>query len=324
VAPAPEPAPSLVAAQQAQAAQQNQSGRGGRNQQAQNGRNQQMAQAGRGGRGQNAAPQQQLEFQQVGVNQSADSMLFNQEGIITDEMNADLSMSANQSVVLQGSMSSVIGMRGENDWGPFGGRGMMDPGMMMMGPGGIMGEGMAPMGGMNTDGAMGQNASGMDGAGAAGGRGGMGGGGAIGMAGGQGGRGGMGGGMMGGPGGRGGMGGGPMMGGPGGRGGRGGDAAAGRGGRGAPAWMGQANARAFGNNRRDPRMMYNAALSINERNSILNAQQYSLSGQNIDKPYSNNTSVTGSFGGPLRNRLYICASTSLYACYVNTQGASKP
>ncbi len=30
------------------------------------------------------------------------------------------------------------------------------------------------------------------------------------------------------------------------------------------------------------------------------------------------------FGGLLRNRLYMCASTSVYACYVNTQGAAAP
>jgi gluconolactonase len=30
------------------------------------------------------------------------------------------------------------------------------------------------------------------------------------------------------------------------------------------------------------------------------------------------------FGGLLRNRLYILASTSVYACYVNTQGAAVP
>jgi gluconolactonase len=30
------------------------------------------------------------------------------------------------------------------------------------------------------------------------------------------------------------------------------------------------------------------------------------------------------FGGPKRNRLYICASTSLYAIHVNTQGALRP
>lgn len=30
------------------------------------------------------------------------------------------------------------------------------------------------------------------------------------------------------------------------------------------------------------------------------------------------------FGGPARNRLYICGHTSLYAIYVNTRGAAKP
>jgi gluconolactonase len=30
------------------------------------------------------------------------------------------------------------------------------------------------------------------------------------------------------------------------------------------------------------------------------------------------------FGGPKRNRLYICGTTSLYAIYVNAQGATWP
>jgi gluconolactonase len=30
------------------------------------------------------------------------------------------------------------------------------------------------------------------------------------------------------------------------------------------------------------------------------------------------------FGGPKRNRLYICATSSLYAIYVNARGASWP
>jgi gluconolactonase len=30
------------------------------------------------------------------------------------------------------------------------------------------------------------------------------------------------------------------------------------------------------------------------------------------------------FGGMRRNRRYICGSTSICACYVNTQGAMKP
>jgi gluconolactonase len=29
------------------------------------------------------------------------------------------------------------------------------------------------------------------------------------------------------------------------------------------------------------------------------------------------------FGGPKRNRLFICATTSLYAIYVNAQGATR-
>ncbi len=57
---------------------------------------------------------------------------------------------------------------------------------------------------------------------------------------------------------------------------------------------------AFGNARRNPRQMYNGNLNITEANSLLNAQQFSLSGQNIPKPYSNNTNINASFGGPLK------------------------
>ncbi|HSW50386.1 MAG TPA: TonB-dependent receptor, partial [Bryobacteraceae bacterium] len=240
------------------------------------------------GRGQ--ASQSAPEFQQVQVSQSSDVSLFDQQGVITDEMNAELSPSANPAYLVQGSMSSALGLPGEDGWGPFGGRGMMGgPGMMGMGPGGLGMEGPAGMGGMpgmggEAGGSAGDQAAAM---GAGAGRGGEGGP----MA--AGGRGGSGGPMMvGGPGGGrgGGMGG---RGGPGGAGGRG----AGRGG---PEWMGRGGALAFGNNRRDPRMMYTGNLAINGANSLLNAQQYSLSGQNIPKPYSNNTSVNASFGGPLK------------------------
>ena len=30
------------------------------------------------------------------------------------------------------------------------------------------------------------------------------------------------------------------------------------------------------------------------------------------------------FGGPKRNRLFVCATTSLYAIYVATQGSVRP
>ena len=234
--------------------------------------------AGRGGRNQQANAGQ--TFQQVGVNQSSETSLFNEEGVITSEMNAELSQSANQAFVVQGSMSSALGMQGQNDWGGFGRGGLGGPDMMGVGGPGAMGLGGR---GMGADGeiAGGDQMPGMGGGDAAGGgRGGPGGGG----------RGGAG--MMGGGGRGGGM--------PGGRGGgRGGDLG-GRGGRGGPAWMGRGNAMAFGNNRGNRRQMYNGNLNITEANSLLNAQQYSLSGQNIPKPYSNNTNINASFGGPLK------------------------
>jgi gluconolactonase len=51
---------------------------------------------------------------------------------------------------------------------------------------------------------------------------------------------------------------------------------------------------------------------------------YSPQGELLGKIHLPETPANLTFGGPLRNRLYICASTSLYACYVNTQGALKP
>jgi trimeric autotransporter adhesin len=252
------------------------------------------ARGGRGGRNRQSNAGQ--TFQQVGVNQASETSLFSQEGVITTEMNAELSPSANQAFVVQGSMSSALGIEGQNDWGGFGRGGPDGPGMMGMGGPGMPGMGpngeiaggdqMPGVGGGDIAGG-GRGGAGGDMAMAVGGRGG----------GGMPGGGGPGGGGM--PGG-GGPGGGGMPGGRGG-GGRGGDIGSGRGGRGgAPAWMGRGNAMAFGNNRRNPRQTYNGNLSINEANSLLNAQDYSLSGQNIPKPYSNNPNISGSFGGPLK------------------------
>ncbi len=51
---------------------------------------------------------------------------------------------------------------------------------------------------------------------------------------------------------------------------------------------------------------------------------YSPQGELLGKIHLPEIPANLTFGGPLRNRLYICASTSLYACYVNTQGALKP
>ncbi|MBZ5583251.1 MAG: TonB-dependent receptor [Acidobacteriia bacterium] len=291
--PAPAPAqPSMapaVAAQNKPQARNN-----GRQQGAQarnNGRN-----SNQGGRGRGNQP---ADYQQVGVNQSADSSLFGQEGTLTNEQTAELSQSANQAIAIQGSMSSAAGMGGQNDWG-FGGRGMMGPGGPMgMGPdgpegrGGLMGLGVPGTGDGEPVSTL--NAAGDTSGGGRGGRGG-----AMGGGPGGGGRGGFGGGGGGGPMmGGGGRGGGGGMGGFGGRGGRGGDLG-GRGGRGAQGWQGRPNALAFGNNRRNPARMYNGSFNIQEQNSLLDAQQYSISGQPIAKPYSNTTQVGASFGGPLR------------------------
>jgi gluconolactonase len=49
---------------------------------------------------------------------------------------------------------------------------------------------------------------------------------------------------------------------------------------------------------------------------------YSPAGELLGKIHVPETCANLVFGGPLRNRLYICASTSVYACYVNTEGAA--
>ena len=51
---------------------------------------------------------------------------------------------------------------------------------------------------------------------------------------------------------------------------------------------------------------------------------YSPEGQLLGKIHVPETVANLTFGGLLRNRLYICGSTSIYAVYVNTQGAMRP
>jgi gluconolactonase len=51
---------------------------------------------------------------------------------------------------------------------------------------------------------------------------------------------------------------------------------------------------------------------------------YSPQGDLLGKIHVPETVANLTFGGMQRNRLYICGSTSLYACYTNTQGALKP
>jgi gluconolactonase len=51
---------------------------------------------------------------------------------------------------------------------------------------------------------------------------------------------------------------------------------------------------------------------------------YASDGELIGKIHLPETCANLTFGGLLRNRLYMCASTSVYAVYVNTQGAAVP
>ena len=51
---------------------------------------------------------------------------------------------------------------------------------------------------------------------------------------------------------------------------------------------------------------------------------YGPEGDLLGKIHVPETVANLTFGGLLRNRLYICGSTSLYACYVDTQGAMRP
>ncbi len=51
---------------------------------------------------------------------------------------------------------------------------------------------------------------------------------------------------------------------------------------------------------------------------------YSPEGQLLGKIHTPETVANLTFGGLLRNRLYICGSTSIYAVYVATQGAAHP
>jgi gluconolactonase len=51
---------------------------------------------------------------------------------------------------------------------------------------------------------------------------------------------------------------------------------------------------------------------------------YSPQGELLGKIHLPETAGNLAFGGAQRNRLYICATSSIYGCYVNTQGALKP
>jgi hypothetical protein len=216
----------------------------------------------------------QVGFRQVDVTQSSNDAAIGSAGALRSEELTDLSQNAANSFIVQGSMSSALGMPQMNDWGPGGAASMLGPDALVGGPGGpgLPGGADGPASAGSGPGPVGGGPGG------------------NGIAGGFAGRGGVG------PGG-GGPGGGPGGGGPGGPDGFGGPPG-GPGGR--PPWMNNPNALAFGNNRRDPRNMYTGNASFSLDNSALDARTYSVTGSNLNKPSYANGRGSLMFGGPLR------------------------
>jgi hypothetical protein len=204
-------------------------------------------------------------FQRLDVTQSLNSDSWNTEGALKNEEITGLSQSAANSFLVQGSMSSALGLGQQNDWalGPRPGMGLMGGPEMagMAGPGGP---------GMDGPGSTSMQASPrMAGAMGPGGPGGFGGPGGPG-----GGR--FGGGPFGGPGGPGGPGGRP------------------------PGWQGRPNAMAFGNARRDPGRLYRGMAFFSLDNSALDAKTYSVTGATLPKPSYAMARGGFMFGGPLQ------------------------
>jgi trimeric autotransporter adhesin len=61
-----------------------------------------------------------------------------------------------------------------------------------------------------------------------------------------------------------------------------------------------AQAASFGNNRRGPGSLYQGSLGFTIDNSVLDANQFSYTGQNTPKPSKNNMTGAANFGGPIR------------------------
>jgi hypothetical protein len=76
---------------------------------------------------------------------------------------------------------------------------------------------------------------------------------------------------------------------------------------------------AFGNNRRGGPRLYTYGLLLRESNSALNANQYSLTGQNTRKLPANNLTMGLNFGGPIRiPRLLVRNGPNLTVSYTRT------
>jgi trimeric autotransporter adhesin len=85
---------------------------------------------------------------------------------------------------------------------------------------------------------------------------------------------------------------------------------------------------AFGNNRRGGRSLYNGNLAFTINNSTLDARTFSLTGQDTPKPYTNQLTFAGSFGGPIKIPHFIPRNgpqfTVNYQLSRNRSGVSTP
>jgi trimeric autotransporter adhesin len=226
-------------------------------------------------------------FQRLGVNQTAqaDALALAEQPTPDVQNGTDLSQNANESFLVNGSLSRGLQMpRQEGDMMAFGGfGGVGGPGM----------PGAAPTG----------NPPGFEGA-----------------TGGQGAPPGMGGGPgmggMGGPGGFGGRGG---FGGPGGRMGQGGQRGAG----GRPDWQNRQGTMAFGNRSGRGRETFHGSMFFSLDNSALDAHPYSLTGQTVSKPSYAQARFGFSGGGQLRiPKLINSPKTFIFVNYTGTRSKS--
>ncbi len=238
-------------------------------------------------------------FQRLGVNQTAQADTLTQlaaQPVAEIQQSADLSQNANESFLVNGSLSR--GLQAPQEELPFG------PGMMMPG------LGMRPDGNGTTPPGFANEQGGMAGAQQTAGGPPMGGGPGMGPMGG----GPMGGGRMGGPmGGRGGFGG---------PGARMGEAGARRPGQQRPDWQNREGAMVFGN-RRQNRQSFRGGLSFSLGNSALDARPYSLTGQTVDKPSYAQSRFSLNGGGQLRIPKIINSSkTFFFVNYFGTRSRS--
>ena len=81
--------------------------------------------------------------------------------------------------------------------------------------------------------------------------------------------------------------------------------------------------RAFGNRRPNSKSLYNGGLAVIFGNSALNARAYSLSGQEIPKPFYNLVTGVVTFGGPMKIPRLLPHGPNFFAAYQWTRNQTE-